>query len=215
VKQNYKLFCEGHSEFHYFSDFKSQERISIKVIPINMGGGGYSNFLQKLKLESDTNCLAKFIIIDADKACDNASEKRNLVSLHNYCENQNKRGRIPHILIINSPDFEYAACLHSPQYRGQSIQSFLSNELGYISLDDFKGDSGIYSKLNSNGNSFQLVEKNVNVNNNLVKNRYSVKKNSYTIKNQIIYFADRLGLNGSNIYDVWNIILTIDKNHWG
>jgi hypothetical protein len=41
------------------------EELALK--PINMHGGGYSNFLDVIKTEANSNCLAKFIIIDLDR----------------------------------------------------------------------------------------------------------------------------------------------------
>ena len=39
-----------------------------------MHGGGYSNFLKKIGTEAASNCLARFIIVDADRIMRNASE---------------------------------------------------------------------------------------------------------------------------------------------
>ena len=49
-----------------------------------MKGGGYSNFLKQIKTDGTANCLAKFIIIDGDKAIADDSEKKNLQELLLY-----------------------------------------------------------------------------------------------------------------------------------
>ena len=57
-----------------------------------MHGGGYSNFLKKIKTESQKNCLAKFIIVDADRIQKDSGEKENFLKLLNYCILQNEKG---------------------------------------------------------------------------------------------------------------------------
>ena len=55
---------------------------------------------------------------------------------YNYIDN--KKGTIPHFLIVNNPDFEYVACLHVPEYKGQEVTRFLQTVLGFQSLEQFK-----------------------------------------------------------------------------
>ena len=59
-------FCEGDTEYNYIDEMRRQKRLSITLKPVNMKGGGYSNFLEQVKTDGTTNCLAKFIIIDGD-----------------------------------------------------------------------------------------------------------------------------------------------------
>lgn len=68
---------------------RRQKRLSIALKPINMKGGGYSNFLEQVKIDGTTNCLAKFIIIDGDRAVMEEGEKKNLRELLEYCILQN------------------------------------------------------------------------------------------------------------------------------
>ena len=95
-----------------------------------MEGGGYRNFLEQVRADGTTNCLAKFIIIDGDRAISEEGEKKNLDELLKYCILQNKNGRIPHFLIVNDPDFEYLACLHTPRYNGQNAAQYLLRGIG-------------------------------------------------------------------------------------
>jgi hypothetical protein len=53
---------------------RKKQGVEIALKPINMHGGGYSAFLRKIKMESQTNCLAKFIIIDADRILKDSRE---------------------------------------------------------------------------------------------------------------------------------------------
>lgn len=78
TQKNFKVFCEGDTEYNYIDEMRRQKRLSITIKPVNMKGGGYSNFLEKIKTDGTTNCLTKFIIIDGDRAVEEDSEKKNL-----------------------------------------------------------------------------------------------------------------------------------------
>ncbi len=114
IKKNFKVFCEGDTEYHYIDGMRQKLRLSITLKLVNMKGGGYSSFLESLKIDGNVNCLVKFIIIDGDRAAHEEGEKKKLRELAEYCMLQNRSGRVPHILIVNYPDFEYVACLHAP-----------------------------------------------------------------------------------------------------
>ena len=113
TKKNFKVFCEGDTEYNYIDEMRRQKRLSIALKPVNMKGGGYSNFLEQVKIDGTTNCLAKFIIIDGDRAVMEEGEKNNLRDLLEYCILQNRSGRIPHFLIVDYPDFEYIEVISS------------------------------------------------------------------------------------------------------
>lgn len=68
IKKVFKVFCEGDTENNYFEYIRKNKKIDLAIKPINMHGGGYSNFLSTIKEDSNSNCLAKFIIIDGDRA---------------------------------------------------------------------------------------------------------------------------------------------------
>lgn len=44
---------------------------------------------------------------------------------------------------MDNPDFEYVACLHSPQYRGQDPHKFIESVLGAKSIAAFKGNADV------------------------------------------------------------------------
>ena len=113
IKKNFKVFCEGDTEYHYVEGMKRELKLSIAIKLVNMKGGGYSSFLENLKIDGNTNCLAKFIIIDGDRASIDHGEKKKLQELAEYCIVQNNSGRIPHFLIVNCPDFEYFEAINA------------------------------------------------------------------------------------------------------
>lgn len=206
TKKNFKVFCEGDTEYNYIDEMRRQKRLSIAIKPVNMKGGGYSNFLEQVKTDGTTNCLAKFIIIDGDRAVVEEGEKKNLRELLEYCILQNQSGRIPHFLIVDYPDFEYIACLHTPKYKGQNIAQYIVKELRYNSVDEFKADDKIYNVLNTNENSSDRMISMLRKENSFIVNKYSIKKNLYEIKISTSYDWEKLGRKGSNINEFFEII---------
>lgn len=206
TKKNFKVFCEGDTEYNYIDEMRRQKRLSIALKPVNMKGGGYSNFLEQVKTDGTTNCLAKFIIIDGDRAVVEDGEKKNLRELLEYCILQNRSGRIPHFLIVDYPDFEYIACLHTQKYKGQNITQYIIKELGYKSVDEFKADEKVYNVLNANGNSYALMLSLLRKEDRFVINNYSISKKQYEIKTSTIYDWKKLGRKGSNINEFFEVV---------
>jgi len=114
LRKNFVVFCEGDTEYNYIDKMRCKQGVHISIHPINMGGGGYSSFLHSVKSESMTNCLAKFIIIDADRMKNHPGEIPKFKELSEYCKIQNQKKSVPIFLILDNPDFEFIACLHDP-----------------------------------------------------------------------------------------------------
>lgn len=53
IKKVFKVFCEGDTEYNYFDNIRTTKNISLAIRPVNMGGGGYANFISKLKCDSN------------------------------------------------------------------------------------------------------------------------------------------------------------------
>lgn len=210
TKKNFKVFCEGDTEHHYIDEMRREKRLSISIKLVNMKGGGYSNFLEKVKTDSNVNCLAKFIIVDGDRAAAEDGEKKNLRELLEYCILQNKNARTPHFLIVDNPDFEYIACLHTPKYKGQNVAQYIVKELGYKSVNEFKADEMIYHFLNTNNNSYECMLSLLRKENCFVLNNYSVNKKRYEITTSTIYDWKKLDRRGSNINEFFEVISSFD-----
>ncbi len=206
IKKNFTVFCEGDTEHHYIEEMKRQKRFTIALKTVNMEGGGYSNFLKKLKTDGNTNSLAKFIIIDGDRAISEEGEKKKLRELLEYCILQNNRGRIPHLLIVNFPDFEYISCLHNPDYRGQNVAQFIMKEMGYKDIDAFKADTKIYSVLHKGRSSSDVMLATLNRENCFVVNEFKVNKTKFEIMVKTVYKWEKLGQRGSNINEFFEIL---------
>jgi hypothetical protein len=186
---------------------RKKQGVEIALKPINMHGGGYSNFLKKIKMESQTNCLAKFVIIDADRIIKDSREKESFKRLLEYCTLQNEKGVTPHFLIVNNPDFEYAACLHIPEYNGQDITQFIEKVMKFGSLERFKRTVDVYEYLNSNGKSYEFMISRIKGRNKLVSNEYSVRKKNFDIAiRQTKVDWDSLPGKNSNMEEFFDVI---------
>ena len=61
---------------------RKNQGVELSLKPVNMKGGGYLNFLDYVKSDAKNNCLAKFIVVDADKARDDPGERKNLKAVN-------------------------------------------------------------------------------------------------------------------------------------
>lgn len=207
LQKRFAVFCEGDTEYNYIDKMRKNQGVELVLKPINMHGGGYSNFLQKIKTEAQSNYLAKFIIVDADRIRSIPEEKVNFLKLLEYCNIQNRKGNTPHFLIMNNPDFEYVACLHSPEYHGQVIHKFLITKLSVKNIESFKGNIGVFDFLNSNGKSYEIMLGRIRGKEKLLKNYYVIKRKTFeiSIKNTYVDF-DMLDKNCSNIEEFFDVI---------
>ncbi|HBH92332.1 MAG TPA: hypothetical protein DDX70_03950 [Bacteroides sp.] len=170
LQKRFAVFCEGDTEYNYIDKMRKNQGVELVLKPINMHGGGYSNFLQKIKTESQSNYLAKFIIMD-------------------------------------NPDFEYVACLHSPQYRGQDPHKFIESVLGAKSIAAFKGNADVYTFLNSGELSYQTMMESLRGKEKLLYNRYEIKKKNFDIMIKDTFFdVDFINKKSSNIEEFFDVI---------
>lgn len=206
LQKRFVVFCEGDTEYNYIDKMRKNQGVLISLKPINMHGGGYANFLTQIKKESKTNCLAKFIIVDADRLKKHPGEKEGFLKLVEYCRLQNNKGVVPHFLIANNPDFEYVACLHVPGYHSQDVTKFIQTGLNFQTLEQFKKHTQVYDFLNNGERSYKVLVERIRGKEKFVKNIYSVKKKSFEIsisKTDVIWdLADRRGSNMEEFFDV-------------
>lgn len=180
VEKVFKVFCEGDTEHNYFEYIRKNRKVSLTIRPINMKGGGYANFLDQIERDANSNCLAKFIVIDGDRTLSVPGEQDALKRIIDYCKIQNSSKRIPHILIIDYPDFEYVACLHTYAYKGQNVEQYIKRELGYRDIDAFKADDKVFKVLVESGKgSIEQLIKSVNHATAIVNNNFSINKSKY------------------------------------
>lgn len=207
LQKRFAVFCEGDTEYNYIDKMRKNQGVELVLKPINMHGGGYSNFLQKIKTESQSNYLAKFIIMDADRIATVPGELDGFKKLLEYCRIQNAKGNTPHFIIMDNPDFEYVACLHSPQYRGQDPHKFIESVLGAKSIAAFKGNADVYNFLNSGELSYQIMMESLRGKEKLLYNQYEIKKKNFDIVFKDTFFdVNFINKKGSNIEEFFDVI---------
>ena len=90
LKKKFKVFCEGDTEYHYIDQMRKTQGVEIPIKPINMKGGGYQSFLDEIRTKAQTNCIAKFIIVDADRIQKGKNEKDVFLRLLDFCRIQKR-----------------------------------------------------------------------------------------------------------------------------
>ena len=205
LRKKFVIFCEGDTEYNYIDAMRLKQGVELALKPINMQGGGYTNFLDAIRKEASNNCLAKFIIIDFDRVKKHSGELPKLMELLRYCELQNDSGRIPHFLISDNPDFEYIACLHIADYREQDAEKYIERDLGFGKIEKFKAMRDVYDYLNAGDNSCHLMLSRLRKK--IVINRYRVNKSNFEIKitgTELVW--EHGNERGSNINEFFEII---------
>ncbi|SFU75191.1 RloB domain-containing protein [Butyrivibrio sp. M55] len=207
LKKRYAIFCEGDTEYNYIDKMRKKQGVELVLKPINMHGGGYSNFLKQIRKEAQTNYLAKFIIVDADRIKTIPGEQENFLKLLEYCMIQNKKGSTPHFLIADNPDFEYVACLHDAEYKGQDTKKYITNAWAFKDITAFKSNEDVYEFLNAGKKSYMNLLEAIKKQEKMISNRYEIKKKTFDIKiKKTDYNRDGINKKNSNIEEFFEVI---------
>lgn len=205
LRKKFVVFCEGDTEYNYINAMRLKQSVELALKPVNMQGGGYANFLDEIRTEASNNCLAKFIIIDYDRAKRHQGELPKLKELIEYCKLQNSSKKIPHFLILDNPDFEYIACLHMEDYHGQDVKRYIEQTLGLGDIEKFKAMRDVYSYLNTKDNSYELMLSRLQKK--IVINHYQINKSGFEIKisdTEVVW--EHESARGSNINEFFDVI---------
>lgn len=205
LRKKFVIFCEGDTEYNYIDAMRLNQGVELALKPVNMQGGGYANFLDEIRKEANNNCLAKFIIIDFDRAKKHQGELPKLKELIKFCNLQNSSRKIPHFLILDNPDFEYIACLHIDGYHGQDVKRFIEQTLGLGDIEKFKAMGDVYSYLNTKDNSYKLMLSRLQKK--IVVNHYQINKSGFEIKisdTEVVW--EHENDRGSNINEFFEVI---------
>ena len=207
LKKRYAVFCEGDTEYNYIDKMRKNQGVELVLKPINMHGGGYTNFLKQIKKEAQTNYLAKFIIVDADRIKTIPEEQENFLKLLEYCKLQNDKGNTPHFLIADNPDFEYVACLHDIEYKGQDTKNYIVNVWKFKDIASFKSNGEVYDFLNTGNKSYKNLLDVIRNQDKLVSNKYEIKKKTFDIViKKTEYIQEALSKRNSNIEEFFDVI---------
>jgi hypothetical protein len=207
LRRKFEVFCEGDTEYNYINHMRRNQGVELSIKPINMKGGGYRNFLNEVKTKGQVNCLARFIIMDADRMDSNSGECFAFEQLLEYCRQQNKKKGVPCFLILDNPDFEYVACLHADSFSGQPSENFIRDGMGFKSIADFKRKEDVYEFLTSGRYRYENLLTRLKGSRRALFNCYIVKRKSFDveIKTTVFNKAD-LVARGSNIDEFFDII---------
>ncbi len=209
-KERIKLFVEGDTEKNYFEKLRKNNNVEITYTEVNMGGGGYTSFLKKVKKSSDLGYIAVFIVIDLDKYIDEPhSHKQAFEALVSFCRSRNKISKKPYFLIVSNRDFEYFACCHCGNYKSGDTKAYIAKVFNYQNVDEFKADKKIYEFLNSNSRSFDNAVTKIRGRKPFISNRFKkIYKNlDITINiEEIIISDDACNYYHSNLYELFDII---------
>lgn len=203
-KKKIKLFVEGDTEENYFKRLRKDNNVEIIYQEVNMKGGGYSNFLKMIKKSGDLGYIAVFVIVDMDKIYEDRGSFNKLME---YCKTKNKSKKIPYFVVGTNKDFEFFACSHCPNYKGQPTSQYITNQFGYKSVETFKSDPKIFEFLNKNNRSYTLALERLRKKQPYVKNEFKVMKQDMKISiSSTNQNEDALAYQHSNIYELFDII---------
>lgn len=145
--------------------------------------------------------------MDADRLTTIQGELDGFNKLLEYCMIQNKKGNTPHFIIMDNPNFEYVACLHSPAYKGQDVYKFIQSSFGTKSIAAFKGNKDIYNYLNSGELSYVNMLSSLTGKDKLLYNRYEIKKKNFEIVvKDTVVDMDNINIKSSNIEEFFDVI---------
>lgn len=207
LKKKFIVFCEGDAEYYYIDKIRKNQGVEISIETINMKGGGYTNFLKEVKTKAQTNCIAKFVIIDADRLIKDVGEEKSFKALLEYCTLQNKKGAVPHFLIVNNPDFEYVSCLHIKEYRGEDTSRFITSTLGFKNVEEFKSKKDVYDYLNREGRTYQNMVNSLKDKPKLIRNKYMITKKRFDVQiKETVLNWNQISGKCSNIEEFFDVI---------
>ena len=207
LRRKFEVFCEADTEYNYINHMRRKQGVEISLRPINMKGGGYGNFLNEIKTKGQVNCLARFIIVDADRMKTNTGEKAAFLRLLDYCRQQNRKKAIPCFLILDNPDFEYVACLHAADFSGQASEKFIHDRMGFPSLATFKSKEDVYEFLTSGSYRYEHMLERLRGGKKALYNKYVIRRQSYSIEiRETIFDKANLTVRGSNLEEFFDVI---------
>lgn len=161
LTKKYTVYCEGKTENCYLNGLRKWMRehhpdVQLKLEPVDVGGGGYSEFLKRLRIEPDTNCVGRFVILDYDRILMHPHETEAFKKLLDLSKASMKRN-VPLILIVSNEYFEYALCAHDPKYHDGNVADHLTGCWGYRNPDDVKSDEAVWDRTHASGRSHEIA----------------------------------------------------------
>ena len=169
-----------------------------------MKGGGYANFLNEIKTKGQSNGLARFIIVDADRMQSHSGEDAAFLRLLEYCRQQNRKKAIPCFLILDNPDFEYVACLHAADFSEQATEKFIRENMRFSCMAEFKRKKDNYEFLTNRAYSSKNMLKRLRGSKKALYNKYIIQRRNYSIRvPETVFKTADLPVRRSNLEEFW------------
>lgn len=148
--KRFTVYCEGETESRYVDGLRawlsrSRPDVNVAVERVDVHGGGYEEFAKRLRIEPDSNCLARFVLLDYDRCLSSPRERAAFMKLLELSRGS-MRKRVPVVLVVSNESFEYALCCHDPEYRDGDPKAFLVRNWGYVDPDDVKSDRDVWNR---------------------------------------------------------------------
>lgn len=211
LSKKFTVLCEGKTEACYIDGLKTwlaseHPEVKVSVERINVGGGGYAEFEKRLRAEPDSNCLARFVLLDYDRCLSNPNERRSFSRLVEMSYLSRSR-RVPLILVVSNESFEYALCCHDPDYRGGNPDSFLVRKWGYRDSADVKSDSRVWDKAHLGHRGHAIAVKRLSGKKRLLNNVFVWEKASLRLRlKEVSYSAESEISRSSNLGDLFRAL---------
>lgn len=195
-----KVFVEGYSEENYIKSLKKLKKLTIIETPVNLKGGGYTTFIQKIKEHPFEAYLATFLILDMDRYSKIAGEENKFKELIKLCNKANRDSLC--FVIGNNDNIETFFEMHFPDFK-PSKKNFLKSKIKKYD----KNDNDIFDKLNKDNRGYSVAIHNQNkINKISIENQYSSNKKNIVNKNKVIFHPQNLNVKHSNMFDMFDIL---------
>lgn len=205
------VFCEGKTEARYVGGLRrwlasNHPEVRLSVECVDVGGGGYAEFAKRLKLEPDSNCVARVVLLDYDRCLSLPGEEAAFRKLVEASEESKKR-IVPLILVVSNESFEYALCCHDPDYGDGNPSGFLIGHWGYSDSDDVKSDEGVWNKAHSGARGHGVAVSRLEGRSQVMNYDLTWKKNEQRIELRAVdYEPDNSTSRCSNLSDMFKVL---------
>ena len=210
------VYCEGQTEKHYMNGLrawlaKKDPSTKVKIETVDIKGGGYKAVLNKLRVEPDSNCIARLVVVDFDRYINIPEEREAFKQLLAFsC--LSVRRQVPVVLVVSNANFEYPLCCHDRKYQSGDTAAFLESEWGYGKLDDVKADEGIWRKAHEQGRSHDAAIRALAKRPELIRNDLKITKSTFSVNlSKVEFDEDCVSAQCSNMKDLFRIVLFDDE----
>ena len=211
TSKKFTVYCEGKTESRYLKGLRNwmatdHPEISLRLETVDIGGGGYREFIKRLRAEADSNCLARFVLLDYDRAKCHTGERTAFDELLGLSR-ESKGKRVPLILIVSNDSFEYPLCCHDPEYRQGDPMAHLVHGWGYRDASDIKSDEQVWGRAHEGNRDHKVAMECLSTRPVLVDYELQVPQAHWDVRIKSVAFnPDAASSKTSNLPDLFKAI---------